>query len=239
MELFRPELIARTQEINEVRKVACDVDRPPATSPGRNICSASKPRVVLYHKPQVPKPAQARAVRLHTSTSDAGPMSHTEEIRFVTYQGTSPLPQLYWKLPWSGPLLVLSLFDGVGALLLSLLALGATFAALAWKTDSDAVYITSKTFRHLRHMGDVRSFDPACVEDLLMSRKFTAVLVAGGSPCQDVSLLKANRPGLQSARSLLFNSVPEFADQCRQVVKDLGLRIPVLTMLENVASRLL
>ena len=164
-------------------------------------------------------------------------MSHTEEIRFVTYQGTSPLPQLPWKLPWSGPLLVLSLFDGVGSLLLSLLALGATFAALAWETDSDAVYITRKTLRHLRHMGDVHSFDPACVEDLLVSHKFTAVLVAGGSPCQDVSLLKANRPGLQSARSLLFNSVPEFADQCRQVVKDLGLRIPVLTMLENVASQ--
>ena len=46
-----------------------------------------------------------------------------------------------------GPVLVLSLFDGIGALLIALLALGASFAAMCWETDPDAAYVTQKTFQ--------------------------------------------------------------------------------------------
>ena len=164
------------------------------------------------------------------------PADQCSGLRFVTYAGVSPLPQLQWALPWTGPVLVLSLFDGIGALLIALLALGASFAAMCWETDPDAVYVTQKTFRHVKHMGDVHDFDPAQVAVQLRRGHFTAILVAGGSPCQDVSPLHSGRPGLASARSQLFRAVPDIADQCRQVVKELRLSIPVFAMLENVAG---
>ncbi|CAE7409333.1 DNA (cytosine-5)-methyltransferase 3A [Symbiodinium microadriaticum] len=113
-----------------------------------------------------------------------------------------------------GPVLVLSLFDGIGALLIALLALGASFAAMCWETDPDAAYVAVQ----------------------LRRGHFTVILVAGGSPCQDVSPLHSGRPGLASARSQLFRAVPDIADQCRQVVKELHLSIPVFAMLENVAG---
>ncbi|CAE7861519.1 DNMT3A, partial [Symbiodinium necroappetens] len=107
---------------------------------------------------------------------------------------------------------------------------------MCWETDPDAAYVTQKTFRHVKHMGDVHDFDPAQVAVQLRRGHFTAILVAGGSPCQDVSPLHSGRPGLASARSQLFRAVPDIADQCRQVVKDLRLSIPVFAMLENVAG---
>ena len=64
----------------------------------------------------------------------------------------------------------------------------------------------------------------------------SAILVAGGSPCQDVSSLKSSPPGLRSARTNLFRCVPEFARACEDIVKDLGKNIPVLAMLENVCN---
>ena len=64
----------------------------------------------------------------------------------------------------------------------------------------------------------------------------SAILVAGGSPCQDVSSLKSSPPGLRSARTNLFRCVPEFARACEDIVEDLGKNIPVLAMLENVCN---
>ena len=107
-----------------------------------------------------------------------------------------------------GPILVLSLFDGVGAVFAALIMLGACFHALAWETNQDAVEVCRKSFRPIHHCGDVLQFHPSQIEPFVTSRQYSAVLVIGGSPCQDVSLLKKNRPGAQSDRTQLFAALP-------------------------------
>ena len=138
-----------------------------------------------------------------------------------------------------GPILVLSLFDGVGTVFAALIMLGACFHALAWETNQDAVEVCRKSFRPIHHCGDVLQFHPSQIEPFVTSRQYSAVLVIGGSPCQDVSLLKKNRPGAQSDRTQLFTAVPHVAQTCRDLLAQHNMQIPVLQVLENVhhASR--
>ena len=120
-----------------------------------------------------------------------------------------PLPcQLPWRLPFTGPLLLLSLFDGVGASMLALLAMGATFAALSYEIDADAVEVVQRSFRHVHCLGDIYDFCPSHVQSWLASRRFAAVFVCGRSPCQDVSQLRGTPPGMSSQRTRLFHAVP-------------------------------
>ena len=64
---------------------------------------------------------------------------------------------------------------------------------------------------------------------------YAAVLVAGGSPCQDVSCLNKRRQGMQADRTLLFQQIPRVASECRSLIAALNKRIPVLQLLENVS----
>ena len=61
---------------------------------------------------------------------DVRPWCKDVRFRYVCYTGVSPLPQIAWPCPWSGPVLVVSLHDGVAALLISLLILGVVFSAI-------------------------------------------------------------------------------------------------------------
>ena len=60
-------------------------------------------------------------------------------------------------------------------------------------------------------MADVSNFDVNSVRSLLQSCKYLAILVAGGSPCQDVA----------SARTQLFHALPEIAESCGEVLRAL------------------
>ena len=71
-------------------------------------------RLVQKIQPQPGKPAPVsmatnRAVQLLPRQD-----RDRSELHFVTYSGVFSLPQLPWKIPWTGPVLVLSLFDGLG-----------------------------------------------------------------------------------------------------------------------------
>ena len=131
-------------------------------------------------------------------------------------------------------MLVLSLFDGIGSLQAALLMLGAAFHALIWETDPDALEVCQRTCHPVRHFGDVLAFDCSEVEPFIQSRRYSAILVAGGSPCQDVSLLKRNRPGADSSRTQLFTAVPHVAQTCRSVLQECHMDLPVLQVLEIV-----
>ena len=177
----------------------------------------------------------AGSIPLRQSTMKSPfPSTLPQSQPFVTYRGSSPLPQLRWSLPFTGPQIVLSLFDGVGSLFTALVMLGACFHALAWETNEDAIEVCQRTFQPVHHCDDVLHFDRSQVEPFLASRSYSAVIVMGGSPCQDASLLKSDRPGATSSRTQLFNAIPGVAQTCRSILQEHNISIPVTQVLENV-----
>ncbi|CAE7513615.1 DNMT3B [Symbiodinium sp. CCMP2592] len=157
-------------------------------------------------------------------------------LKYVVYTGDSPLPQIPWKLPWEGPILVISLFDGIGALLVALMCMGAVFSAIAVEADSSLTQAVSMCFGNVFFQHDAEHFDTSVLRSLLHEGGYTAILVAGGSPCQDVSQLNRDRAGLSSRRTQLYQCIPRVAKLCQELVAELSLDIPVLQLLENVAN---
>ena len=156
---------------------------------------------------------------------------------WVYYCGVSPLPQTHWSLHDKGPLLfVISLFDGIGAAFVAMLALGLTFRAVAVELDPVAAGVCAASFRNVTHFPDAKLFTAACLRQEFQTHAYAAVLVIGGSPCQDISQLNRGRKGLHAPRTQLFAEVPRVAQECRDLLASLHISIPVLQLLENVAN---
>lgn len=92
---------------------------------------------------------------------------------------------------------VLSLFDGIscGAIALSR-ALIPIERYVAYEIDESAIAISEKNFPWIERRGDV------ITADFTEFKGFD--LLIGGSPCQDLSINKKNRKGLDGERSGLF-----------------------------------
>ncbi|CAE7614995.1 ddx1 [Symbiodinium sp. KB8] len=75
---------------------------------------------------------------------------------WVYYCGVSPLPQTHWSLHDKGPIFVISLFDGIGAAFVALLALGVTFRAVAVEMDPVAAGVCAASFRNVAHFTECR-----------------------------------------------------------------------------------
>ena len=155
-------------------------------------------------------------------------------LKIVSYAGASPLPQLPWRSPWDAPILLISLFDGIGGALLALTALGMSFAAVAIECNEEASAVVRAAFRNVQTIKNAEDFQAEAMLQVIQSGRFSLVLVMGGSPCQQVSRLNPSRAGLRSAESLLFRHVPRVASEFSEVISDSGLSIPVLCILENV-----
>lgn len=115
---------------------------------------------------------------------------------------------------------VLSLFDGIScgrvALLRAKIAVNAYFAS---EIDKYAIKISEKNYPDIVRLGDIRKID--------FSQFIGKIdLIIGGSPCQDLSIAKQNRQGLNGERSGLFWKFVEAI----QTIK------PKYFLLENVAS---
>jgi DNA (cytosine-5)-methyltransferase 3A len=112
---------------------------------------------------------------------------------------------------------VLSLFDGISC---ARVALGDRVASYyASEIEPNAMKIAKKNFPDTIHVGDVRSITKESIPvqiDLLI----------GGSPCQDLSIAKQNRKGLEGERSGLFNEYVRIKHELN----------PRWFVLENVAS---
>lgn len=93
---------------------------------------------------------------------------------------------------------VLSLFDGISVAQQALKELGFDVEYYASEIDKYAIQITQKNHPKTRQVGSVTELGgnnplPTNVD-----------LLIGGSPCQDLSIAKKNRQGLDGARSGLF-----------------------------------
>ena len=117
------------------------------------------------------------------------------------------------------PFSVFSAFDGAGIGLLALKRAGIPVEKYyASEVDKYAIQVAKKNHPEIIHVGDVKQ---------CYARNFPKIdLLIGGSPCQDLSIAKANREGLKGARSGLF----------WHFVRLLRTMKPRYFLLENVAS---
>ena len=107
---------------------------------------------------------------------------------------------------------VLSLFDGISC---ARVAFGEC-EYYSSEIDKHAIQISAKNFPNIIRLGDVTKVQP--IPDLF--------LLVGGSPCQDLSIAKKGRQGLQGERSGLFYEYLRILRESK----------PKYFILENVAS---
>lgn len=114
---------------------------------------------------------------------------------------------------------VLSLFDGISCGQLALQRAGIKVDRyLASEVDKYAIKITQKNFPDTEQLGDVKN---------VWAKKLPKIdLLIGGSPCQDLSIAKVGRKGLDGERSGLFWHYVRLLRTCK----------PKYFLLENVAS---
>ena len=112
---------------------------------------------------------------------------------------------------------VLSLFDGISCARVALERAGiAVKCYTAVEIDKNATLISHKNYPDITRFQDVRTYDSKTKYDLLI----------GGSPCQDLSIAKKDRKGLEGDRSGLFWQYIRIKNDCK----------PTWFILENVAS---
>lgn len=113
---------------------------------------------------------------------------------------------------------ILSLFDGISCARVALERAGVQVGAYyASEVDKYAIQISQKNYHNIEHTGSVTEVKNIYGEiDLLI----------GGSPCQDLSIAKKDRKGLEGERSGLFYEYVRILDEVK----------PKYFILENVAS---
>lgn len=113
---------------------------------------------------------------------------------------------------------ILSLFDGISCAHVALERAGIPITTyLASEVDKYAIQISKKNHPNIVHIGDVKG----------IHRMWGNIdLLIGGSPCQDLSIAKKDRKGLDGERSGLF----------WEYVRILQESKPKYFILENVAS---
>ena len=112
---------------------------------------------------------------------------------------------------------VLSLFDGISCARVALERAGIEVETYyACEIDKHAMAISKKNYPDIIQLGSVVGLTPPERIDFLI----------GGSPCQDLSIAKKDRKGLDGDRSGLFWEYVRIKEECK----------PTYFVLENVAS---
>ena len=112
---------------------------------------------------------------------------------------------------------VLSLFDGISCARVSLDRAGIEVNAyMSAEIDKNAIKVSEKNYPDIIRVGSVVGLEVEGQVDLLI----------GGSPCQDLSIAKKDRKGLEGNRSGLFWEFVRIKKECN----------PQWFVLENVAS---
>jgi site-specific DNA-cytosine methylase len=112
---------------------------------------------------------------------------------------------------------VLSLFDGISCAMMALQRANIPIKKYyASEIDKFAIQVSKANHPQIEHLGNVKEVKPIADIDLLI----------GGSPCQDLSIAKQGRKGLEGNRSSLFWEYVRLLRDCK----------PKYFVLENVAS---
>jgi DNA-cytosine methyltransferase len=120
---------------------------------------------------------------------------------------------------------ILSLFDGISCARVALERTGIPVDAYyASEVDKYAIQISSKNYPDIKQLGDVTGV--AIDLDRTQGDDLAIDLLIGGSPCQDLSIAKKNRKGLDGERSGLFWEYVRILKEVK----------PKYFILENVAS---
>lgn len=113
---------------------------------------------------------------------------------------------------------VLSLFDGLGGARIALDRLGIACKYYASEIDKYAMAVHQKNYPDTVQIGDVTK---------VFAKDLPKIdLLIGGSPCQDLSISKENRQGLEGEKSKLFFEFVRLKNELN----------PRYFLLENVAS---
>ena len=114
---------------------------------------------------------------------------------------------------------VLSLFDGISCGKVALTRAGVPIETyFASEIDANAIKVSQANHPDIVRLGDARSVDCSSLGRI--------DLLIGGSPCQDLSIAKKNRKGLDGDRSGLFWEYVRIWKESK----------PMFFILENVAS---
>jgi DNA (cytosine-5)-methyltransferase 3A len=118
---------------------------------------------------------------------------------------------------------ILSLFDGISCARVALERAGIpVYAYYASEINEHAIGISRKNYKDIEHYGDVKNL----LTDYTGHKFDNLDLLIGGSPCQDLSIAKKNRKGLDGKRSGLFWEYVRILHEVK----------PKYFILENVAS---
>lgn len=118
---------------------------------------------------------------------------------------------------------VLSLFDGIGAARQALKELNIDCQYYASEIDKYAIQIAKANHPDIVHIGDVKDLK---LKPPIFNIDYEIDLLIGGSPCQDLSIAKKDRKGLEGNRSSLFYEYLRILNEVK----------PKYFILENVAS---
>lgn len=151
--------------------------------------------------------------------------------RCASFQPAGAMPV---KDPKGPKVFVLSLFDGVAAIMCALMKLPCQVVGFAAsEIDPRCKRVVRKRWPGVIELGKVEPIDAKVIESLATSLWYhvDVFLISAGSPCQDLTRLLANRQGLQGTRSKLFFEIPRIVELCRA-------RFPgrVHSLVENVES---
>lgn len=128
---------------------------------------------------------------------------------------------------------ILSLFDGISCARVALERAGIPVETYyASEIDKYAIQVSQKNYPDIKHIGSVLDVEFCKMNDWMNTKDCTYEqigeidLLIGGSPCQDLSIAKRDREGLDGDRSSLFW---EYVHLLREIK-------PKYFILENVAS---
>lgn len=126
---------------------------------------------------------------------------------------------------------VLSLFDGIACARVALKKAGHKVEAYyASEVDKYAINIAQRNWHDIIQLGDIKELSIQRSQIMTAGKRNVCLppidLLIGGSPCQDLSIAKKNREGLDGKRSNLF----------WEYVRILKETKPKYFILENVAS---
>ena len=118
---------------------------------------------------------------------------------------------------------ILSLFDGISGCRQALKELNIDCQYYASEIDKYAIQVAKANHSDIKHIGNVKSLTKG---DKMFFYLNSFDLLIGGSPCQDLSIAKKDRKGLQGDRSSLFYEYVRILNEVK----------PKYFILENVAS---